>query len=86
MKKYLAEWEIAKVDDHKAVALFEVTDMEAFKEIFTTPKSADFHTKHNLVDTFYTLEKLSWLNPCLSSDRWSNDGVPYPHLRLLIQS
>ena len=49
------------MDVHKAVALFEVTDMEAFKEIFTKPKAADFHFKHNLVDTFYTLEKLSWL-------------------------
>ena len=59
MKKCLAEWEIAKMDDHKAVAFFEVTDMDAFKAIFATPKAADFHTKHNLVDTFYTLEKLS---------------------------
>ena len=50
------------MDAHKAVALFEVTDMEAFKEIFTKPKAADFHFKHNLVDTFYKLEKLSWLN------------------------
>ena len=47
------------MDFHKAVALFEVTDMEAFKEIFTKPKAADFHFKHNLVDTFYKLEKLS---------------------------
>ena len=59
MKKCLAEWEIAKMDDHKAEAFFEVTDMDAFKAIFATPKAADFHTKHNLVDTFYTLEKLS---------------------------
>ena len=59
MKKCLAEWEIAKMDDHKAVAFFEVTDMDAFKAIFATPKAADFHTKHKLVDTFYMLEKLS---------------------------
>ena len=59
MNGCLAEWEIVKVDDHKSVALFEVTDMEAFKEIFTKPKAADSHFKHNLVDTVYKLEKLS---------------------------
>ena len=61
------------MDVHKAVALFEVTDMEAFKEIFTKPKAADFHFKQNLADTFYKLEKLSWLNTHSFFDGWQID-------------
>jgi hypothetical protein len=58
LSKCLHEWEIAKIDDHKAVALFKVADMEAFQGLFSTPKAVDFHSKHNLVDTFYSLGKL----------------------------
>ena len=56
MNKYLAEQEIAKVNDDKAAALFVVTDMAAFKEIFDTPKAVDF-ILNTILQLLYTSSK-----------------------------
>ena len=40
MQKCVSEWEIAKINDHKAVGLMNVTDMEMFTAMMSSPEAA----------------------------------------------
>ena len=59
MKKCVSEWEIAKINDHKAVGLMNVTDMEMFTAMMSSPEAAEVDAKYNIVDTIYSMDKIS---------------------------
>ena len=59
MQKCVSEWEIAKINDHKAVGLMNVTDMEMFTAMMSSPEAAEVDAKFNIVDTIYSMYKIS---------------------------
>ena len=48
MQKCVSEWEIAKINDHKAVGLMNVTDMEMFTAMMSSPEAAELDAKYNI--------------------------------------
>ena len=59
MQKCVFEWGIAKINDHKAVGLMNVTDMEMFTAMMSSPEAAEVDAKYNIVDTIYSMDKIS---------------------------
>ena len=59
MQKCVSKWEIAKINDHKAVGLMNVTDMEMFTAMMSSPEAAEVDAKYNIVDTIYSMDKIS---------------------------
>jgi len=59
MQKCVSEWGIAKINDHKAVGLINVTDMEIFTAMMSSPEASEVDAKYNIVDTIYYLDKIS---------------------------
>jgi hypothetical protein len=59
MQKCVSEWEIVKINDHKAVGLMNVTDMEMFTAMMSSPEAAELDAKYNIVDTVYSMDKIS---------------------------
>ena len=58
MLKVCSEWEIAKVNKHKTVTLVNVTDMDGFQELMTSPAVVEWDTANNTVDVIYSLEQM----------------------------
>jgi len=58
MLKVCSEWEIAEVNEHKAVTLVNVTDMGGFQELMTSPAVVEWDTANNTVDVIYSLEQM----------------------------
>ena len=58
MRKVCSEWEIAEVNEHKAVTLLNVTDMDGFQELMTSPAVVEWDTANNTVDVIYSLEQM----------------------------
>ena len=58
MLKVFSEWEIAEVNKHKAVTLVNVTDMDGFQELMTSPAVVEWDTANNTVDVIYSLEQM----------------------------
>ena len=58
MQKCVSEWEIAKINDHKAVGLMNVKDMEMFTAMMSSPEAAEVDAKYNIVDTIYSMDKI----------------------------
>ena len=59
MQKCVSEWEIVKINDQKAVGLMNVTDMEMFTAMMSSPEAAELDAKYNIVDTVYSMDKIS---------------------------
>ena len=59
MQKCVSEWGIAKINDHKAVGLMNVTDMGMFTAMMSSPEAAEVDAKYNIVDTIYSMDKIS---------------------------
>ena len=57
MRKCVSEWEIAEVNEHKAVTMCNVTDMDAFETLMSSPKMIAWDSENNNVDVIYALEK-----------------------------
>ena len=45
-------------DEHKAVTLVNVTDMDGFQELMTSPAVVEWDTANNTVDVIYSLEQI----------------------------
>ena len=58
MLKVCSEWEVAKVNEHKVVTLSNVTDMDGFQELMTSPAVVEWDTANNTVDVIYSLEQM----------------------------
>ena len=58
MPKVCSEWEISEVNEHKAVTLVNVTDMDGFQELMTSPAVVEWDTANNTVDVIYSLEQM----------------------------
>ena len=58
MLKVCSEWEIAEANEHKAVTLVNVTDMDGFQELMTSPAVVEWDTANNTVDVIYSLEQM----------------------------
>ena len=59
MRACVAEWEIAVVNDHKVITMLNVTDMDAFTTVMSSPKMTEWDTTNNNVDVIYSLEKIN---------------------------
>ena len=59
MREVCSEWEIAEVNEHKAVTLLNVTDMDAFTTVMSAPKMTEWEASNNNVDAIYSLEKIN---------------------------
>ena len=57
--KSVSELEIAAVNDHKAVTMLNVTDMDAFQTLMTSPKMTKWDAENNCIDVIYSLEKIN---------------------------
>ena len=58
ISKFCSEYEIAEVNEHKAVTLGNVTDMDGFQELMTSPAVVEWDTANNTVDVIYSLEQM----------------------------
>ena len=58
MRKVCSEWMIAEVNEHKAVTLCNVIDMEGFQELMASPLVVDWDKANNCVDVIYSLEQM----------------------------
>ena len=55
----VSEWEIAVVNAHKVVTMLNVIDMDAFYDLMSSPKMAEWDAANNNVDVIYSLEKVN---------------------------
>lgn len=58
MLKVCSEWEVAQVNEDKVVTLVNVTDMDGFQELMTSPAVVEWDTANNTVDVIYSLEQM----------------------------
>lgn len=59
MRKCVSEWEISVVNEHKVVTMLNVTDMDAFQTVMSSPRMTQWDADNNCVDVIYSLEKIS---------------------------
>ena len=55
----VAGWEIAVVNDHNVMITVNVTDMDAFVAVMSSPKMTEWDAANNNVDVIYSLEKIN---------------------------
>ena len=53
ISKFCSEYEIAEVNEHKAVTLCNITDMEGFQELMASPAVVGWDTPNNYVDVIH---------------------------------
>ena len=58
ISKVCSEYEIAEVNQHKAVTLANITDMESLQELMTLPAVRELDEANNCVDVIYALERM----------------------------
>ena len=46
------------MNEHKAVTLANLTDMDGFQELMTSPAVVEWDTANNPVDVIYSLEQI----------------------------
>ena len=59
MRNCVSEWEISEVNEHKAVTMLIVTDMEVFQTIMSSPRMTQWDADNNCVDVIYSLEQIN---------------------------
>tara|TARA_B100000575_G_C23040370_1_gene598793 strand:- start:651 stop:854 length:204 start_codon:yes stop_codon:yes gene_type:complete len=57
-KKFISEYEIAEINEHKTAMFMNVTDMEALQALMTSPEMKEWDKANNCVDIVYSLEKM----------------------------
>ena len=55
----VSEYEIAVVNDHKVVTMLNVVDMDAFSNLMSSAKMAEWDAANNDIDVIYSLEKIN---------------------------
>ena len=58
-KKFISEYEIAEINEHKTSMFMNVTDMEALQKLMTSTKMKEWDKANNCLDVVYSLEKVS---------------------------
>ena len=58
ISKVCSEYEIGEVNEHKAVTLCNITDMEGLQELMTSPRVVEWDTANNCVDVIYSIEQM----------------------------
>ena len=58
-KKFISEYEIAVINDHKTSMFMNVTDMEALQALMASPEMKEWDKANNCVDIVYSLEKIT---------------------------
>ena len=58
ISKVCSEYEIAEVNEHKAVTLANITDMEGFQELVSSSAVVEWDTVNNCIDVIYSLEQM----------------------------
>ena len=58
-KKFISEYEIAEINEHKTAMFMNVTDMEAVQALMTSPTMKEWDKANNCVDVIYSLEKMT---------------------------
>ena len=57
--KFLTDWELVKVNDHKSIMLCNVHDMEGMEAFMSTPEMQEWDKANNCVDTIYSMERVN---------------------------
>ena len=57
ISKVCSEYEIAEMNEHKAVTLANITDMEGLQELMPSPAVLEWDETNNCVDVIYSLEQ-----------------------------
>ena len=55
----VSEYEIAVVNDHKVITMLNVVDMDAFSNLMSSAKMAEWDAANNDIDVIYSLEKIN---------------------------
>ena len=58
-KKFISEYEIAEINEHKTAMFMNVTDMEALQKLMTSTKMKEWDKANNCLDVVYSLEKVN---------------------------
>ena len=58
INKVCSEYEVAMVNEHKAVTLANIVDMEGLQELMTSPGVLEWDAANNCVDVIYSLEQM----------------------------
>ena len=58
ISKVCSEYEIAEMNEHKAVTLANITDMEGLQELMSSPAVLEWDEADNCVDVIYSLEQM----------------------------
>ena len=57
--KFLTDWELVKVNDHKSIMLCNVHDMEGMEAFMSTPEMQEWDKANNCVDVIYSMERVN---------------------------
>ena len=57
--KWVAEYELVKVNAHKSILLMNVTDMDACRAFMTTPEMREWDEENGCVDIVYSMERVN---------------------------
>lgn len=55
----IAAYEIGVVDEHKVMTMADVTDMDAFQAVMSSPEMTAWDAANNCVDVVYALEQIN---------------------------
>ena len=58
MRKVCSEWEIAEINEHKAVISLNATAMDGFQELMTLPAVVEWDKVNDTMDVIYSLEQM----------------------------
>ena len=58
-QKFLTDWELVKVNDHKSIMLCNVHDMEGMEAFMSTPEMQEWDKANNCVDVIYSMERVN---------------------------
>ena len=54
-KKFISEYEIAEINEHKTAMFMNVTDMEALQALMTSPEMKEWDKENGYKDICYSL-------------------------------
>ena len=57
--KFLTDWELVKVNDHKSIMLCNVHDMEGMEAFMSTPEMQEWDKANKCVDLIYSMERVN---------------------------
>ena len=59
VSKFVSDFELVKVNDHKSILLLNCTDMEAMKAFMAAPEMKQWDEANGCVDTVYSMERIN---------------------------